>query len=164
MRFGEDRIGDQGHAVGDGELLEEPQQHELEAEVQPQPVPAFRPARLWQEVAGLHDRTGDQVREEQDEQEEVRRIALRRQSAAVDVHQVVDRLKGVERQTDRHQQTQQRQLCRGPGGVQCLLQRLQKEVRIFEIAEQSDVARQAEKQQAAAPRGLAASAMARPSR
>ena len=74
---GEDRVGEQGHAVGDDPLLEQAHEEELHAEVARAQFQRLRPADLRQEVAGADDRPGDEVREEQDEQQEVRQAALR---------------------------------------------------------------------------------------
>ena len=79
-RVGEDRVGELGHAVGDGQLLEQAHEEELHPELDARPVPALAAADLRQEVAGADDRPGDQVREEQDEQQEVGRGSARPRS------------------------------------------------------------------------------------
>ena len=77
-RVGEDRVGEQGHVVGDGQLLEQAHQEELHAEVDAGPVPVLAAANLRQEVLGADDRPGHEVREEQDEEQEVAEVALGR--------------------------------------------------------------------------------------
>ncbi|MCY1439170.1 hypothetical protein D9M71_553940 [compost metagenome] len=65
-------------------------------------------ANLRQHVAGAVDRAGNQAGEERQVQGQVERRS-RGHLAAVDRHQVADRVKGVERQADRHQHFQHRQ-------------------------------------------------------
>ena len=52
---------------------------------------------LRQEVARAHDRPGDELREESNEEREIEEVVARLDPAAVDVDAVADALKGVER-------------------------------------------------------------------
>src|SRR5947209_20269202 len=100
-RMREDRLGELLHAVGDGQFLEHAEQEELHAEVHARPIPALRATDLWQEIARTHNGTGDQMREKENEKQEVPQILLRLPSTPVDIHNVVDGLEGVERDADR---------------------------------------------------------------
>src|SRR5207249_393774 len=82
-RVSVDGIGEQDHAVGDGQFLGDAEQDVQGADIEASPVPVLRTANLRQEVAGADDGPGDEVREEQDEQHEVRQAALRSDAAQV---------------------------------------------------------------------------------
>ncbi len=115
------------------------------------PVPALPAADLRQEVAGADDRPGDEVREEEDEQHEIGQVALGPHLAAVDVHDVVDGLEGVERDADGGEDLQERDGRRGAAAVQRRLQRGEEEIRILEVAEKSEVGRDADGDEHFAP-------------
>ncbi len=142
-----DRIDIHGHAIGHDELLHEAAQEELDAELHACPVPAAGMTDLRQEIAGAHDGTGDQVREERDEQEEVSQVALGRHLPPIHVHHVADGLKSVERDAHGQDHAQQRQRRRAARAVQQLLERVEKEIDILEISEQAKVGADADGEQ-----------------
>ncbi len=109
------------------------------AQVDSLPVPALGSVDLRQEIVSPDDGAGHQMRKKQDEQEKVPGIPLRRQSAAINVDEVVDRLEGVERDADRQQHAEHGQRGVQPDNVQRLFQGSQEEVRILEIDQQAQV-------------------------
>ena len=77
-------------------------------------------------------------------------IALRPDTPAVDVHGVVDGLKGVERDTDGQYDLQNGEAGRGTQAAHSFLDRLKEEVGVLEVAEQAEVHDEAAGQQQAA--------------
>ena len=57
----EDRVGEQRHAVGDGQLLEQAHEEVLQTEMQTYPITTLGPFDLRQEIAGADDGSGDEV-------------------------------------------------------------------------------------------------------
>ena len=73
----EDGVGDRRHVVGDHQLLEQPDQDQRQPSRE---VAAAQRARTRSPAAAgvrAHDRAGDQVREEADEQREVAEVSGR---------------------------------------------------------------------------------------
>ncbi|MNH14195.1 hypothetical protein D3C79_737830 [compost metagenome] len=109
-------------------------------------------ANLRQHVAGAVDRAGNQAGEERQVQGQVERRS-RGHLAAVDRHQVADRVKGIERQTDRHQHFQHRQRHLQPGTGQGALHAADKEFLVLEQVEATQHQQQ-HQQIAEAPAGI----------
>ena len=145
---GEHLVGERCHAVRDGQLLEHAHQEELDSQVRPRPAPVLAAADLRQEVARPHDRPGHQVREERDEQQEVRQAPFGPCLAAVDVDGVVDRLERVERDPHREDHPQNRERGLPAAGAHCLLQRAQEEVGILEVCQKAQIAGDADAHEA----------------
>src|SRR5581483_10395813 len=146
---GEDWVREQGHAVGNGEFLEQAHQEVLSTQLQSSPVPAFDLVRLRQEIPGANDWSRHQVWEERDEQHKVREILLGHNAATIDVNRVVDRLEGVEGDADRQDNFEQRDVVGNSHGVEAASQRFQEEVRILEVAEQAQIGDEANQEQRA---------------
>ena len=118
------------------------------------PVPVFAAADLRQEVAGADDGSGDEVREEEDEQHEVGQVALGRHAAAVDVHDIIDRLEGVEGDADGGEDLPAAASeAADAAAVQRFQERAEEEIGIFEIAEQAEVGGDADGDERLPPAG-----------
>ena len=115
------------------------------------PVPAFGPAGLRQEVARRHDRAGHQVREERDEQHEIKQVLLRRDAPPVDIDGVTDGLEGVEGDADGQDHLEDGKRCAGAQRVDAGFHGLEEEVGVLEIEEQAKVAHDADRQEQPAP-------------
>ena len=132
-------------------FLEHAQDDQPKAEAHSRPAPALGPLDLRQEVLRSHDRPGDQVREEQDEQHEVAEVPLRLDPAAIDVDGVVDRFESVERDADRQNHAQHRQRGRRPELLQGVAQRVEKEIGVLEDGENAQIHQQAKPEKQLAP-------------
>ncbi len=105
----EDQVGDRADVVGDQDLLREADREVAET-AGAQVVRGDPLAKLIGEIAIAHDRPGDQLREECDVGREVAEAASPLHPAAIEIDRVRHRLEGVERDADRQDDPQQRQL------------------------------------------------------
>jgi len=97
---------------------------------------------LPQEIPGPHDRPRHQVREEKNEEQKMEEASLRMDFAAIDVDRVADRFKGVERDPERNHQHREVELVvprRHSAGEKEIVQLIQKEAAVLEVAEHAKV-------------------------
>ena len=98
---GIDRVYDNCHPVSEHELQEEAPDHAQETVTHVFIVKTFRRRELWQHVSRTLNRAGHYFGEERHEQRVPREIPLGRDSAAVNVDHVAERLQHIERNPDR---------------------------------------------------------------
>ena len=97
-----DRLGDRREeAVGEHDLLEQPERQQREAEEDWSGVARRGSVELRDKLGRAHDRPGDQVREEGHEQGVVEEAPGRLRAAQVDVERVGQRGERVEPDSDR---------------------------------------------------------------
>ena len=93
---------------------------------------------LRHEIGGAHDRAGDELREERLEQREIDEVARRRDDAVIDVEDIGDALEREERDADRQDHLEDRDLALEPGRAQHVVQRRDEELEILEEAEHDE--------------------------
>ena len=98
-------------------------------------------AELRQEIGGAHDRPGHQLREERHVERHVERVAAHLDIAAIDVGHVRDAVKREERDPDRQQDLEERQLVVQPEAARQLVRAQHEKVEILEDAEQPQMQR-----------------------
>src|SRR6185503_1673606 len=98
----EDRVGGRReHRVGEHDLLEEPEAEQEQAEPERLSGRAVLALELRDDLLGPQDRTGDEVREERQEQAVIEERSKRDTAPEIDIDRVADRLERVERDADR---------------------------------------------------------------
>jgi hypothetical protein len=107
-------------------------------------------AGLGQEGHRAHDRAGDELREERDEEGEVQEAALRGQRAPVDLDGVAEALEGVEADAVGQEDAQRLPARREAQGVEQRADVLLEEAVVLEEGEHAEVRRQARQQPGAA--------------
>src|SRR5258707_1345999 len=93
-------------------------------------------------VAGPIVRAGHEVRKKEDEEKKMQQAAFRANLAAIDIDRVADRFEGVERNAERYEQFREVELVvsgRHAAGEEEVVQLVQKEAAIFEVAEHAEV-------------------------
>ena len=104
----ENRFHQRQGTVGDHLFLEPSPEHQQQAALDTVKVEAVRRDELAFELVKARNRSLNQLREEGDEQRELRRVLLRGVFAVVDVDQVAHRLKGIKADAQRQNQPQRR--------------------------------------------------------
>jgi len=105
-----------------------------------------RLADLWKEMHRADDRAGDQVREERDEQREIKHAALCTQIAAININGVGDAFEGEEADADRQHDAQGQRV---RVEMQQTREGVGEEVEVFEEAEYAEVEHDRASQRAA---------------
>src|SRR5690606_19371554 len=83
--------------VGDGDLLHEPAQDEVDGALRAGGREARGPPELREELLGPDDRPRDELREERDVRRELEDVAARRDAPPVDIDRVAEGLKRIKR-------------------------------------------------------------------
>jgi hypothetical protein len=150
FRVGEAPVDQRCRVVGEAELEKEAPGDQLAATRGPRPLRLRQAVELRQHAAGAQDGARDKLREQGDEDPEMQRAVLGWNDAPVDVEQVAQRLKDIERYAERQDEVEPTDL-EGPARQpQRPLDNANQEVCIFEGAQQEQVADDGEQQPAPA--------------
>ena len=143
QRVGEALRHGDAERIGDDDLLEQAQREGVQArrEVVEVEMAVFRVGELRHDLAVQHDRAGDQLREEGDEQRVVENM-IARHRAAVAVDHIGELLEGEERNAQRQREVIQRKM-RAEGAVEVV----HKEVVVLEIEQHAEVEAKAQQHQ-----------------
>ena len=98
-----------------------------------------RSDQLRKKIARAHDRSGDQLREKGNRQDEIAQRSGRLQHAAINVERVGERMKRVERDADRQKDIEMRRLVDDADARQEPLEIFEQEVSVFEKPEHAQV-------------------------
>ena len=104
-------------AVGQHDLVEQPESHEREPEAQLRRAGTPRLGELRHQLGGAHDRTGHQVRKESDEQRVVEQVLRRQRAPQVHVERVRhggERVEGDADRQPRYRSARGDRRCRSP--------------------------------------------------
>ena len=136
-----------GQPIGDRQLLEQAKAEKLDPQARPEPAPCLGPRGLRQEVPRTHDGPGDQMREEEDEEHEVRQALLRLHPAPVNIDRVADRLERVERNPEGNDDLQGANRGAAATGNDGAPQGVEEEVDVLEVAEKPEIHAEAHQQE-----------------
>ena len=142
----EDAIGVERERVGEDDLLHEPDGDAREPLLHVQGDGLATPGELGQQLAGAHDRSRHELREEGDVEREVEGAPGRRLHAAVDVEGVGEALQRVEGDADRQRHLEPGRSL-GQRGAERGHHALGEEAAVLEEAEQAQVGGEARRQQ-----------------
>src|SRR5690606_17306121 len=137
-------VDNQGHPVGDDQLLEVSPGHTAQPAGDPLPVEELLFSKLGDHALRSFDRTGDKLREERDIQSEDPKVLFRFFHAAINIDDVAHGFEGVKRNPHGQQDAKSRDRVRQtqafekrPGGVV-------EKVEIFKCKQNAQVDKQAE--------------------
>ena len=142
----EDGVDIDGGAVGDDHLFKEAQQHDEQSVAGTPVIEIMRRGKLLEQAAASLDGTGDQLREERDEQRIAEKVGFGFCPLLIDVNHVPQGLEGVEADADRQQNIHLRQLHFKAEGGACPVQDVDEHAGVLEIAQQTDVEHDARNQ------------------
>ncbi len=141
LRHREHRVDDRAReVVGDHDLLDQAEPDQRQAGADRDLVRVARRLQLGQELAGAHDRAGDEVGEEAQVERDVDRAGGLDQPA-LDVDHVGDRLEREEADPDRERDRQQRQRHPEPDAVERVGDALGEEAVVLEDRQDDQVER-----------------------